>query len=234
VTRARRTPRWLRPAVAVAAVVWVANAAAQVTPPPDEKKTLGTTVPDVELVSEDSTTFRLSSLAGKPIILNPVFTSCPYACPQITGSLRDALATIGEPGVGYQVLTVSFDPKDGPAQLRAYRDRLALPAGWRLAVATPDNLARLLAAIDFRTAPLDGGGFAHANVIAFLSPALAVSGYAHGIMFTPDEVRTHLEDAARETSLVHHYRKFILAAGVAAAIAAALALGITRGRGARA
>lgn len=206
----------------------VANAAAQTILPPDEKKTRGSVVPDVTLLSEDSTAFQLSSLAGKPIVVSPIFTTCPSTCSEITGSLRDALAAIGEPGVGYQVLTVSFDPADGPAALRAYRDRLSLPPGWRLATATPENLARLLGAIDFQYAPLPEGGFAHANTIAVLSPALAVSGYVHGVFFEEKEVRAALEHAAADVSLVRHYRPLILLVAVVALATMLAVLVVTR------
>lgn len=200
----------------VAALFVVAGRANAEITAPDEKAMLGRVVPDVELVAEDSTTFRLSSLAGKPILVNPIFTSCQAVCPEITGSLRDALATIGEPGVGYHVLTVSFDPADGPAELRAYRERLALPAGWKLAVATPENLAELLDGIDFNYETMPEGGFAHPNVVAVLSPALAVSGYLNGMMFEEKEVRTALERAAGRVSLVRHYRPVLIAVALLA------------------
>ena len=211
------------------AFAFVASAAAQTILPPDEKKTRGGTVPDVALLSEDSTTFRLSSLAGKPIVVSPIFTTCPSTCSEITGSLRDALAAIGEPGVGYQVLTVSFDPADGPAALRAYRERLALPSGWRLAAAaTPEDLARLLETIDFHYAPLPEGGFAHANAIAVLSPALAVSGYVHGVFFEEKEIRASLERAAEDVSLVRHSRPLILLVAVVALATMLAVLVVTR------
>ena len=203
-------------------------ARAQVALRPDESRTKGQHVPEVTLIGEDSTSFALSTLAGKPVVVNPIFTSCPQACPLITGSLRDALASIGEPGVGYQVLTVSFDPADGPAQLRAYRQKLALPAGWRLAVATPANLAALLDAIDFNYTALPGGGFDHANAIAILTPTLQVSSYAHGLSYEPAEIRSALEVAAGEVSLVRHYRPVILVVGVLGIALIAVVLFSTR------
>ena len=146
----------------------------------------------------------------------------------ITANLRDALAQIGEPGAGYQVLTVSFDPADGPAQLRAYRRTMALPAGWKLAVATPDNLKRLFEAIDFHYQPLEGGGFAHANMVAILTPTLNVSGYALGVTYESKDLRLALERATRESSLVWHYRPLIALVAALALAAAFVALVATR------
>ncbi len=190
-------------------------AVAQMALPPDEKRTHGAQVPDVTLTAEDSTSFRLSSLAGKPVIVNPVFTTCEQTCPMITANLSKALLEIGEPGVGYQVITVSFDPADGPAQLREYRRKLGLPAGWKLAVASPDDLKALLGAIDFNYAALPQGGFVHANVVAILTPTLNVSSYSHGVTYESADLRAKLERATRESSLVRHYRPYIaLAAGL--------------------
>ena len=209
--------RLTRSALFFYAYLYASVVHAQVALRPDEARTRGTQVPDVTLIDEDSTAFALSSLAGKPIVISPIFTTCPQTCPIITGNLRDALAAIGEPGVGYQVLTVSFDPADGPAQLREYRQKMALPAGWKLAVASPEQLARLLDAIDFNYEKLAEGGFVHANVVAILTPTLTVSGYAHGVSYEEKEMRFALEKATRESSLVYHYRPYI-------ALAAALAL----------
>jgi protein SCO1/2 len=193
-----------------ACVLAATTAGAQGTMRPDEERTRGTQVPDVLLVAEDSTSFALSTLAGKPVIVSPIFTRCPHTCARITESLREALTSIGEPGVGYQMLTVSFDPADGPAELREYRQRLSLPAGWKLAVASPEALAALLDAIDFNYEPLPEGGFAHANVIAILTPTLKVSSYAHGVLYEAKEIRSKLENAAGEASFVRHYRPVIL------------------------
>ncbi len=200
-----------------AAIAWLLAAAllapaavAQSVIPPDIRKARGTLVPDVELTAEDGTTFRIGDLAGKPTVISPIFTSCPHTCSFITTSLRDALASIGEPEVGYHVLTVSFDPADGPGELRAYRERLELPDGWRLAVASPENLAALLDAIDFRYAPLEGGGFAHANVVAIVDPELKVSGFVHGVVYETDEIRAELERAARAVSLVRRARPLLI------------------------
>jgi protein SCO1/2 len=201
---------------------------AQMALPPDEAHTRGTQVPDVTLIGEDSTTFALSSLAGKPIVVSPIFTECPQTCPMITGNLRDALAAIGEPGVGYQVLTVSFDPADGPAQLREYRQKMALPAGWKLAVASPENLSRLLDAIDFNYEKLPEGGFVHANVVAILTPTLVVSSYAHGVTYEAKDLRRALEIATRKSSLVYHYRPYMALAAVLALATATTILVATR------
>jgi cytochrome oxidase Cu insertion factor (SCO1/SenC/PrrC family) len=161
-------------------------------------------------------------------VVNPVFTTCQQTCPIITQNLSGALKEIGEPGVGYQVLTISFDPADGPAALRAYRKKLDLPPGWKLAVATPENRKALLDAIDFHYEALPDGGFVHANVVAVLSPTLTVSSYLNGVTFESKELKNAFWRATRESSLVRHYRGYIGLAAVLALAATVIVLFTTR------
>jgi protein SCO1/2 len=214
--------------------VWLslvaAGAAAQVSNRPDEAKTIGTQMPDVTLVSDDSTTYRLSALWGKPVIVSPIFVTCPHTCSMITESLRDALAKIGEPGVGYEVLTVTFDPADDAAALRAYRERMGLSPAWRLATASAADIDTLLGALDFRVAPMEGGGFAHPNLVAILSPDLTVSGYVHGVAYDAEEIRAALNHSARRSSLVTRFRPFILLVALGGVLTVAWALFLTRRR----
>jgi protein SCO1/2 len=209
-----RRPTFFFVVISILVAAFAANA--QVVPAPDEARARGSHVSDATLVSDDSTKFQLASLAGRPVVVNPIFTACPDTCPSMTAALRDALREIGEPGVGYQVLTISFDPADGPSAMRAYRRRLNLPAGWTLAVANEENRRRLLDAIDFHYDSLPEGGFAHPHVVAILTPTLVVSSYAHGVRFEAKDLRGRLEVATREASFVRHYRPFIVAVAVAA------------------
>jgi protein SCO1 len=197
---------------------------------PDESKTLGTQMPDVELIADNDSTFKLSALWGKPVIVSPIFTTCPHTCTMITESLRDALRQIGEPGVGYEVLTVSFDPADDSAAMRAYRERMQLPPQWRLATARPDELASLLRAVDFTVTPMEQGSFAHPNLVIVLSPDLRVARYVHGVMFVPADLRTAMEDAAEQASLVRRFRPLLVVVSLLAVGAVLWTLFATRKR----
>ena len=215
--------------------LWVALATAlavraSAQTPPDEKKAIGTQMPDVTFVADNDSTFRLSSMWGKPVIVSPIFTSCPSACPMITESLRDALREVGEPGVGYEVLTVSFDPADDSAAMRAYRERMGLPQGWRLATASAGDLTTFLNAIDFHVTALDEGGFAHPNLVVVLGPDLRVASYVNGVMFESAELNAALEGASRQASLVTRFRPFLLMVSATGALAVLCVLYATRRR----
>jgi protein SCO1/2 len=219
----RRVSLWV-----VLAAMFAVRAFAQA--PPDEKKAIGTQMPDVTFTADNDSTFRLSALWGKPVVVSPIFTSCPTACPMITESLRDALREVGEPGLGYEVLTVSFDPADDSAAMRAYRKQWNLPPGWRLATADSANLATFLNAIDFHVTALEEGGFAHPNLVVVLGPDLKVASYAHGVMFEADEMRAALEGASRDASLVRRFRPFLLLVSATGALAVLCVLYVTRRR----
>lgn len=197
---------------------------------PDETKTIGTQMPDVTLVADNDSTYLLSKLWGKPVIVSPIFTSCPHTCGIITESLRDALREVGEPGVGYEVLTVSFDPADDSASMRAYRDQMDLPPAWRLATMTEDDLSSFLAAMDFRITALEEGGFAHPNLVVVFSPDLKVSSYVHGVMYEPDALLAAMQTAAGDASLIKRFRPYLLLIMALGLVAVVGVLRVTRAR----
>jgi cytochrome oxidase Cu insertion factor (SCO1/SenC/PrrC family) len=195
------------------------NAVAQQPPlPPNESETLGTVVPFATFIDENGDSLAITSLAGKPLIVSPIFTTCPHVCPAITSSLIEALDGVGGVGRTFNVLTLSFDPADTPAALRAYREKVGVPREWLLAGGSADEVAHFLDALDFHYEPLSGGGFAHTNAVVVLSPSLEVKYYLHGVYFDTEEVKKALRVAVGPTSMVERYKPFIFAAAALAAI----------------
>jgi cytochrome oxidase Cu insertion factor (SCO1/SenC/PrrC family) len=201
---------------------------AAVPAPPDPTKTVGEVVPDVALIDETGAAFALSALDGHPIIISPIFTSCPHTCRMITSSLAQAVAEIDGLARSYNVLTLSFDGADTPADLGAFRQRHELPEGWLTAIAHDDPLNTLLDAIDFRAVALDEGGFAHPNVLVVLDAERRVSGYVQGVAYDPEEIRRSLTSAWAGDSLVGRYRVLIFAVMVVAVLAAVLVVALSR------
>ena len=194
--------------------------------PPDEHRTLGTRVPDVWFIDEHGDTLALRALSGAPIIVSPVFTTCPHVCPAITGGLISALGGVGGLGRTFHVLTLSFDPTDTPAALRAYREKTRMPPEWLLAGGPAEQVQPFLDALDFRTVALPEGGFLHPNVIAFLSPELEIRHYLHGVFFETEEVKAGLRIAAGQKPLVERFKPAILSVGILAAVVLALVVAI--------
>ncbi len=136
---------------------------------PEAEKFSGRQLRTMELTTSDGSRFTLGKDSGKPLVLIPVFTSCPVTCPMI---LRDFQAAWrqAQPGIsksGAKVFVVSFDPADTGAAFKKLIPRQKLPRDWTYAVASSGQnfkaLESLLADLDFRyfKLPGQGGGFAH-------------------------------------------------------------------------
>lgn len=136
---------------------------------PEAEKFSGRQLRTIELSSSDGSRFTLARNYGKPLVLIPVFTSCPVTCPMILrdfqASWREALPAISKSGA--KVVVVSFDPADTRTSFKNLVTRQKLPRDWIYAVASPGNnfkaFESLLSDLDFRYFKLtgQGGGFAH-------------------------------------------------------------------------
>ncbi len=214
----------------ILAVLLAPPVSSQVVHPPDESWTIGRSVPDAVFIDDHGDTLRMSELAGTPVVISPVFTRCPHACVMITTSLRDALLGIGTPGVDYEVVTLTFDPEDTLEDLRNYREQHELPEGWRLARADSAHLDALLSTIDFNYSAVPGGGFAHANLVAVLTPDQHISGYVHGIMYEEDDIRRALLTAVTPASLVDKFKPLMALIALAGLLTMIVVLMVTKRR----
>lgn len=72
------------------------------------------------LVDQDDHAIRTSDLAGRPWIVDFIFTNCTTACPVMTEYMRTLRQALG-PDRGVGTATVTVDPlRDHPRELRAY------------------------------------------------------------------------------------------------------------------
>jgi protein SCO1 len=143
--------------------------------------------------------------SGRPVILSLVFYECPMLCNQIlnalTGSLKGMSLKIGE---DYDVLTVSFDPREGPELARKKKDgyvhnlnRPGAEAGWHFLVGEEAEIKRLTEAVGFRYAyDEQTRQFAHASGIMVLTPQGKVSHYLYGVEYAPRDMRLSLVEAS--------------------------------------
>jgi protein SCO1/2 len=206
------------------------GAAAQAALPPDESRTLGQPVADAVFVDAQGSALAVRSLAGRPVVVSPIFTRCQYTCPTITASLEQAVAQVGTPGEDFEVLSLSFDVADTPADLARYRARMDLPEAWKLARADAEALLPFLDSIDFRFISNPHGGFTHPNLVVVLSPELTVAKYLHGTAFEAEDLRAALALARGEGSVLHGIAPYLFVVGVLGALLAAFVLALLIGR----
>jgi protein SCO1/2 len=149
----------------------------------------------------------------QPVVVALVYYRCPMLCTQVlNGFLKSSQAVPLEIGRDYQVVTVSFDPRETPdlaaekkaSYVRAYR-REGAKQGWHFLTADRSSIDRLTAAIGFnyRFDP-NSDQFAHASGIVVATPDGRLSRYFYGIEYSPDALRLSLVEssAGRIGSLV--------------------------------
>ena len=168
----------------------------------DEK--LGATIPlDLTLNGEDGKPVTLRQLIDKPTILTLNYFRCAGICtPQLNGLAEVLNRTGAIPGQDFQVLTVSFDPRDEPeiaAQKRTnYLGEITRPfppGAWRFLTGPGSTTKALADAVGFKFKPV-GDDFVHAAAIIFLSPTGDVTRYMYGVTYLPADLQLAAQEAA--------------------------------------
>lgn len=141
----------------------------------------------------------------KPVVLSLVYYECPMLCTLIlNGLLRSLRALPLTVGKDFTVVTVSFDPREGPelaaAKKRTYVQSYGRPGadgGWHFLTGEEEAIRRLTDAVGFRYAfDPETGQFAHASGIIVLTPQGRVARYFYGIEYSPRDLRFGLIEAA--------------------------------------
>jgi len=152
------------------------------------------------------TVFLKEYFHGKPVILSLVYYECPMLCNQLlnglTGSLKALAFTAGKE---FDIITVSFNPREGPSLASAKKDnyiavyrRPEAATAWHFLTGEPRSIAALTRAAGFRYAwDSSTGQYAHAAAIILLTPQGRVSRYFYGIDFSPKDLRLGLIEASQ-------------------------------------
>jgi protein SCO1/2 len=188
---------------------------AEAPPPPPPTKDvgfdqkLGEQVPlDLTFTDQEGRTVKLADTFGrKPVILNLVYFECPMLCGMaIEGLLRSLRALSFDAGKEFDVLTVSFDPREGPGLAKAKRQnvlaqygRPSAEKGWQFLTGDEASIKALTSAVGFRYVwdPAQKQ-FAHATGIVLLTPQGKVSRYFFGIEYPTKDLRLGLMDSTSE------------------------------------
>jgi protein SCO1/2 len=161
---------------------------------------------DLRFRDEAGRDVRLGDYFGrKPVILTLVYYECPMLCTQVLNGLTSALGVLSfTVGQEFDIVTVSFDPKETPelaaAKKAAYLDRYkrgGAGRGWHFLTGDERSIAALTKAVGFRyayNASIDQ--YAHVSGIMVLTPEGRLSRYFYGIEYGPRDVRLALIEAA--------------------------------------
>jgi protein SCO1/2 len=170
----------------------------------DEK--LGQSVPlDLMLIDEEGNRVSLRSLIDhKPSILTLNYFRCTSLCTPLLNGVAEMLQkTDMTPGKDFQVLTVSFDPRDDAELAQHKKENYIKQLGpafpktaWRFLTGDPVSTKRLADSVGFRFAKRDDS-YVHPGAIMVLSPEGQVSRYLYGITFLPFDVKMAVNEAAQ-------------------------------------
>ena len=170
---------------------------------------LNTQLPlDLVFTDETGRDVRLGEFFGKrPVILALVYYECPMLCTQVLNGLVTALGVMQfEPGKEFDVVAVSFNPREGPglaSQKKAnYLERYGRPhtaRGWHFLTGKEESIRRLTDAVGFRYAYDEKiKQYAHGAGIELLTPRGVLSRYFYGIEFSPRDIRLGVIEASEE------------------------------------
>jgi protein SCO1 len=143
--------------------------------------------------------------SSKPIILSLVFYKCPMLCNQIlTGLLASLRAQSFDVGKEFEVLTVSFDPRETPEMAAEKKmdyvgryNRPGAEKGWHFLTGDQESITRLTDAVGFHyNYDEKTNQFAHASGIMVLTPEGRLSRYFYGIEYFPKDLRLGLIEAS--------------------------------------
>ncbi|MGI9087405.1 MAG: SCO family protein [Chthoniobacterales bacterium] len=144
---------------------------------------------------------------GKPVILALAYYECPNLCTLVlNGVLQTAHELKFDAGKDYQIVVVSFDPRErlalAAAKKQTYLERYGRAGasdGWHFLTGDKEAIARLATAVGYRFAYDETTRqFAHPSVITVLTPAGKVARYFPGIEYPPRAVRLALIEASNE------------------------------------
>ena len=133
-------------------------------------------------------------IGGKPTILVLAYYRCPMNCTDVLNGLVDALKAFpADFSVGNQfnVLTVSFDPKEQPGLAREKRawylreyGRPGADAGWHFLTGRKEPIARLTEAVGFRYYyDKTFKEYDHLTGVVVLTPQGKVARYFYGVKY---------------------------------------------------
>ena len=143
---------------------------------------------------------------GKPVLLSLVYYQCPMLCDMVLNGETLAMRRIGlEVGKDYEVVTISFDPKEKPDLARAKKEKYlekleqsGAQTGWHFLTGDEKNIRALAEAVGFRYQWDESTKqWAHASGIMVLTPEARISRYLFGIEFPKRDLRLALVDASQ-------------------------------------
>jgi len=163
--------------------------------------------PDLPFRDETGRAVKLGDYFGKkPLILNLVYYNCTMLCGEALAGLSSAMRLVKfDVGKEFEVVTVSFDPRETPEIAAAKKKdyvkrygRSGADTGWHFLTGPAESVNALTKAVGFQY-QYDPkiNQFAHATAIMVLTPEGRISRYFYGVDFPPKDLRMGLVEASQ-------------------------------------
>jgi protein SCO1/2 len=143
-------------------------------------------------------------LSERPAILALVYYDCPMLCSLVLqGLTRNLRALTLDVGTEFDVIAVSFDPSEGPAEAAGNRREVAAAygrdaqgRGWHFLTGSAEAVEQITSAVGFRYRyDEESGEYAHAAGIVILTPDGRAARYLYGVDFPARDLRLALVEA---------------------------------------
>jgi protein SCO1/2 len=168
---------------------------------------LGEALPlDAAFVDETGRAVRLGDYFGRrPVVLSLAYYGCPMLCTLSLNGLASALKTLSfDAGREFDVVTVSFEPKETPAQAAAakktYLERYGRPAaasGWHFLTGDAAAVAAITRAVGFRYVwDEETNQYAHPTGVVVATPQGRIARYLYGVEYAPKDLRFAVVEAS--------------------------------------
>jgi protein SCO1/2 len=161
---------------------------------------------DLQFRDETGKSVRLGDYFGKrPVILNLAYYGCTMLCGEVQSGIIGSLRALEfNPSTDFDIVTVSFDPKETPEQAAARKNSLlqryhrpGAEQGWHFLTGDQHNIEALTRSVgfDYQYDPTVNQ-WAHAAAIMVLTPQGKISKYFYGVEFAPKDLRFGLIEAS--------------------------------------
>jgi protein SCO1/2 len=162
---------------------------------------------DAVFRDENGDEVKLGAYFGsKPVVLALVYYSCPMLCNQVLNGMTSGLDVLKAFSIGkeFEVVTVSFDPKETPELARQKKEtyikwykREGAAEGWHFLTGDQPNIDRLTEAAGFHYKwDEKTTQFIHATGIMIATPDGKLARYFYGIEYAPKDLRLGLVEAS--------------------------------------
>jgi len=163
--------------------------------------------PDLAFRDDAGKAVKLGDYFGhKPMILNLVYYNCTMLCGEALAGLASAMRLVKfDVGNEFDVITVSFDPRETPEMAAAKKidyvkryGRANAAVGWHFLTGQPESINILTKAVGFNYQyDPKSNQYAHATAIMVLTPQGHISRYFYGVDFPPKDLRMGLVEASQ-------------------------------------